>query len=55
MTDRNDWFAAIFLALVIGIALGYAWAYYHGKLKYEYGYTDGVKEMSVIAKGEICQ
>ena len=55
MTDRNDWFAGIFIALIIGIALGYAWCYAQGVTGYERGYTDAIAEMTVVAKGEICQ
>ena len=55
MTDRNDWFAGIFIALAIGIALGYAYRYAQEPLAYEDRYEAAIDELSVVVKGEICQ
>ena len=54
MTDRNDWFAAIFITFIIGAALGYVWGYTRPG-KYEAGYAEAIEELSVVVKGEICQ
>lgn len=55
MTDRNDWFAAIFITAFIFIVLGYAWGYSHQEMNYEAGYKAGIEEMSVVVKEEICR
>ena len=55
MTDRNDWFAAIFITLIIGAALGYVWGYSRQGINYEARYTEAIEELSVVVRGEICQ
>lgn len=55
MTDRNDWFAAIFITLIAGLVLGYAWGYSRQGINYEARYEAAIDELSVVVKGEICQ
>lgn len=55
MTDRNDWFAAIFITLIIGVAAGYALGYSRQGMNYEAGYAEAYDELSVVVKEEICR
>lgn len=55
MTDRNDWFAVIFITLIVGLVAGYAWGYSRQGVNYEAGYTEAAEELSVVVKEEICR
>lgn len=55
MEDRWDWLGTVFLTLVIGIGLGYAYRYVQEPSAYERGYIEGMEELSVVARGEICK
>ena len=53
--DYRDWFAGIFIALIIGLVSGYAWGWYHGEMKFENGYQAAIEEVAVMSKGELCE
>ena len=55
MTDRNDWFAGIFIALIVGLIAGYAWGYSRQGINYEARYAEAIEELSVVVKEEICR
>jgi len=59
MDDHNDWFAGIFIAIIIGLIAGYAWAWHHGNIQleraYEQGYEAAVEELMVVVRGEVCK
>ena len=55
MNDRNDWFAGIFIAIIIGMALGYAYRYGQERSIQERSYEAAAEELSVVVKGEICR
>ena len=55
MTDRNDWFAGIFITAAIFLALGYAWGYSRQGINYEARYAEAIEELSVVVKEEICR
>ena len=58
-SEKYDWFAGIFIAIIIGITLGYAWAWHHGNIRleraHEQGYEAAVDELMVVVKEDICQ
>ena len=54
-TCNWDWFAWIFITLIIGIGIGYYWGWYHGEMKFEQGYEAAAEELSVVVKGEVCK
>ena len=53
--DNRDWLAGIFITAIVFLALGYAWGWYHGEMKFERGYQAAIEEMDVMSKGELCQ
>jgi len=53
-TNKWDWFAGIFIAIIIGLIAGYAWGWYHGEMKYERGYKAAAEELSAVVREEIC-
>jgi len=59
MDDHNDWFAGIFIAIIIGLIAGYAWAWHHGKIQLERahdkGYEACTNELEVVICEEVCK
>lgn len=53
--SKNNWYAAILVTAFIFLVLGYAWRYGQEQVSYDQGFEDGMEEMSVGVKGEICQ
>ena len=53
--NRNNWFAALLVTAFTFLVIGYAWRYSQDSFNYEVGFRDGIEEMSVVTKGEICQ
>ncbi len=53
--DRNDWFAGIFIALAIGLAIGYVWGHGQSDLRYEEGFDAGQENMMVVVREEVCK
>lgn len=54
-TDTWDMLAWIFIVLLVGASLGYAYRYVQEPSAYERGYGDGMEELSVVTRGEICK
>lgn len=52
--SRNNWFAALLVTAFIFLVIGYSWCYGQGRFNYETGFKEGIKEMSVVVKEEIC-
>lgn len=53
-TDTWDMLAWIVIVLLVGVALGYTWRYIQEPIQYERGYVEGMEELSVVTRGEIC-
>lgn len=54
-TDTWDMLAWIVIVMLVGGSLGYFYRYVQEPSAYERGYVDGMEELSVVARGEICQ
>lgn len=52
--NRNNWFAALLVTAFIFLVVGYCWRYGQEQGNYERGFKEGIKEMSIVMKGEIC-
>ena len=51
----EDLIGIIIISIFIGLVVGYAWCYSQSKINYELGFVDGLNEMSVLVKSEICE
>jgi len=51
----EDLIGIITISIAIGLIIGYAWCYSQSKINYELGFGDGLNEMSVLVKSEICE
>lgn len=52
--SRNNWFAALLVTAFVFLVIGYSWRYGQEQGRYEQGFQEGMNEMSVVTKGEIC-
>ena len=52
--SRNNWFAALLVTAFIFLVIGYAWRYGQEGQSYDKGFSDGIEEVSVMSKGELC-
>ena len=55
MNDRKDWFAGIFIAIIIGMALGYVYRYGQERDIEERSYEAAVEELSVVVREDVCR
>ena len=55
MDENNDWFAGIFIAIIIGMALGYAWRYGQERGIQERSYQAAAEELSAVVREDICR
>ena len=50
----KDYFAAIFIAIVVGLLAGYAWGRHGGKQVAEAQYEVELQELTVIVRDDVC-
>ena len=53
--DHRDCFGGIFIALILGLGIGYAYRYAQDVSGYDLGYEAAIEEISVMSKGELCK
>ena len=53
--DHRDCFGGIFIALILGLGIGYAYRYAQDVSGYDRGYETAIEEVAVMSKGELCE
>ena len=54
MNTKRDWFGAIFIAVIVSLAIGYAWGMHGGKQVAAQGYQADMERLTVIVKDDVC-
>ena len=54
MANKQDWFGAIFIAVIVSLAIGYAWGMHGGKQVAIHEFKADMQELTVIVKDDVC-
>ena len=54
MANKQDWFGAIFIAVIVSLAIGYAWGLHGGKQVAGQEFKAEMQKLTVIVRDDIC-
>ena len=54
MANKQDWFGAIFIAVIVSLVIGYAWGLHGGKQVAGQEFKADMQKLTVIVRDDVC-